>query len=231
MSKTSIVLLNAFPDKKIKSFGNKCLLKINHKFHVIDYHIQTFKKIFKDPQIIVVGGFDGKRLNKYISQNFKNKDNIVYTEHDVTHQNNVGASIVKGLEIASSKNVFIINSSFLLRKKISQFIDTSSSFVGTINTSASAIGYIKENDTIINCYYGLPNEILDILYVTKNDIQKLYDIVSQNDIEKYYLFELINLCIQYGIKFKPVVIPKGSLYSIDSCAKIKNLNKLSSKYA
>lgn len=230
MTKTSILLLNAFPDKKIKSFGNKCLLKINNKLHVIDYHVRMFKKIFKDPQIIVVGGFDGKRLNKYIAQQFKTKDQVHYIEHDITQQNNTGASIARGLELCVGKNIFIINSSFLLRNKVLSLIDKNNSFVVAQNSKDGCVGYIENNNRIVNCYYGLPNEILDILYICKNDAGILHNLISQNNIDKYYLFELINLCIQDGIDIRPVMIPKGSLYTIDSCSKIKNLNKLSIKY-
>jgi hypothetical protein len=123
-----------------------------------------------------------------------------------------------------------MNSSLLLTKKISSLIRSNESFITTRKTDSGNIGFISDNNKIIHCYYGLPNEIIDILYISKKDTNKFNQIISDSIIKKLYLFEIINLCIQNDIAIHSVNIPNGSIYHIDSCTKIKNLQKFTKKY-
>ena len=201
----SIVILNALPDKKIKSLGNKCLIKINKKYYIIEYIIKFLNKTFDDPEIIIVGGFDSKRLKKYIENNFTNQ-NIKYVEHDVGVGTNIGTSINCGMSLVSNKNCWIINSCFLFNKKISSLVtkNLKHSFVITTKERGK-IGYTIDNGYLLNCYYDLPNTILDTLYISKNNFDIFYQI-SQSEIHKLYFFEIINMCIEQNIKLIPLNI-------------------------
>ena len=45
---TTLILLNAFPDKKIKSLGNRLLIDISKEYKIIDYQINLFLQIYKN---------------------------------------------------------------------------------------------------------------------------------------------------------------------------------------
>ena len=67
MKKQSVILLNALPDKKAKSIGNRCMVSIKNNMNILDYHIHSIKNIFKNPEIIIIDGFDTKKIKKYSS--------------------------------------------------------------------------------------------------------------------------------------------------------------------
>ncbi len=222
----SIILLNALPDKKIKSLGNKYLIKINKSHNIIDYQIKFLKSIFHNPQIIVVGGFESKRLKKYIDNNLIKKHNIVCVNHDIDDNTNVGTSIQIGVQQVRAGNVWILNSNVLLASKLSNTVqkNLTRSFVLT-HKSKSNIGYISQNNKLINCYYDLPCSILDSVFIHQNDFDKFKNVCSST-IEQLYFFEVLNLCSEANIKLSTVDVPSKYVYSVDS---ITNIEKIKNK--
>lgn len=222
----SIILLNAFADKKIKSLGNKYLIKINKSYHIIDYQIQFLQSIFNNPQIIIVGGFDSKRLKKYIDNNLNEKCGISYIDHDIEEITNIGTSIRKGMDIVRNDNVWVLNANILLGLQLRDTINKnlSHSFVLT-HKAKSSIGFISdETNKLVNCYYDLPYSILDSVFIHKKDFIKFTNICSTS-IEQLYFFEVLNLCSNANITLRTVEIPSKYIYSIDSIANIEKIKK------
>lgn len=221
---TSIILLNAFPDKKIKSLGNKYLLKINNQY-LIDYKIQLLKKLYHNPEIILVGGFDSKKLQKHINKNY---ENIKYVSHNFDTKYNIGKSIIHGIAESTGESCLLLNSSVVLSSEIKNKINNDSSwvFVYKTNQRSSNIGCITNNNLIINCYYGLNNELYDILYINNTDMIKFKKLINSNNIEKLFLFEIINLCIENKINIRSNFVNKKAIHTIDSGLQIKNLNNV-----
>lgn len=211
------VILNALPDKKIKYLGNKCLLNTNKNNLVIDSHIKTIRKLFKSTDISIIGGFDSKKLKKYIGLNLKYKD-IKYIEHDITNYSNIGQSIK--VAVSNMKNdtgCFLLNSNILLSPSIKIKIEknTDKSFILTQNHGD--IGYITSDDNYItHCYYGLPNGILDALFISKQDLQAAKKVILNTNIDRLYLFEVVNLLIENKINIIPVSTYKKHIEYIDS---------------
>lgn len=225
MNKVSVILLNALPDKKIKSLGNKCLIDINKSSNILDYHIRITNKIFKNPEIIVVGGYESKKLKKYIDNNYTG---IKYIDHEIDGTTNIGTSIVNGLKLMSGQDCFIWNTSFILKDDIvallkkelaSSFILTSSSNFGT--------GCTLLDNNIIHCYYDLDNHHpLDVMFLQKKDLDSFYKLCD-NRVCKLFFFEIINMCIQHNITIKSVKIPKTSFLFLDS---LNTIHKMKSKH-
>ena len=69
MTKTSIIIIHSLPDKKIKSLGNKALINIGTE-NVIDYQIGFCNKLAKNNEIIVIGAFESKKLQKYLNKKY-----------------------------------------------------------------------------------------------------------------------------------------------------------------
>lgn len=219
----SIVLLNALPDKKIKSIGNKCLIPVGNKINLLDYHIATINKIYKNPEIVIVCGFDTKKIKKYIQDKYKN---IKYIDHEITEHTNVGQSLLCALNVISNKNCLIINASNILHKKAIDQINKNKneSFALTKKTTGD-IGYISDTSKIVNCYYGLPHSVCEVLYINENDFHK-FSTLKQYNISKMYMFEIINYCISLDIKIKPIVVADSAITSLENLQNIKKLTKL-----
>lgn len=220
----SIILLNALPDKKIKSLGNKYLIKINRNINIVDHQIKTLRNIFSNPEIIIIGGFDSKRLQKYLNSENKYKD-IKYIEHDIDSRTNVGRSIQCATPLATTKNLWIINANILLNNTIVQIAhkNLSKSFVIT-SKMKGGVGYISDsNGTLTNCYYDLPNYILDTVFIHKADY-KNFDQIVRSNIDQLYFFEVLNLCSQANIQLSALDINPKFVNTIDGTNSIKRIN-------
>lgn len=223
----SVILLNALPDKKIKSLGNKCLIKISKNYNILDYQIKIINKIFNNPEIIIVGGFDTKKLKKYIDNNYISK-NIKYIDHNIDNLTNIGTSVKNAISHVSNNNYFIINSSILFHKDIISTIkkNKSKSFI-MVSKNKNSIGCtIDLNNKLINCYYDLPNYLIDVLHVSHSDRDSFLTLCQKN-IDKLYFFEIINLCIDNNIQIDVLNIPQKNILTIDSVQSIEKIkNKL-----
>lgn len=226
----SVILLNAFPDKKIKSIGNKALIKISKDSLLIDYHIKFFNKIFDKPQIIIVGGFESKKLEKYISSKFSTS-NIVYIEHDISETLNIGKSISEAIKHVNHNNILVANCGTLINMSVSSILSsTRNSYIVSSNDDQSKIGCILDNEYIINCFYDLPNTIHDFLYLDEKGSFILKEITADNNIDKLYLFEIINMCVHSGCQIGLLDINKKHISVLDNIKKIKSIQRKINKY-
>lgn len=231
-SRVSIILLTAFPDKKIKSVGNKALLKLNKDTTVIEYQISCLNKIFKNPQIIIIGGFDGKRLHKYI--NSKKISNVVYVEHDLESTSNIGESILYGISKISNDRILIYNSNIILNKETVLKLKniTDSSYILYTKKCIGDFGCTIQNNKLINCFFDMDNKIYDYLYLDKQDTEIFKSLINKtHNIKKYYLFEIINMCVDNNINILPIHIPQKHIHILDNINAINSIQKYINKYA
>lgn len=214
MSKIHSVILNALPDKKIKSLGNKCLLKVSKNKNLISHNLDIINHISDIVDIIC--GFEYKKFRKYIESNFIiEKINLIY--HDIDESTNIGKSIRIACQDIKNTSILFINSSIILQKNILKKLNFDSSFAVVRTKDSSDIGCIIHNNTVVNCFYGLPNKVYDILYIHDRDLDifKNY-IINTKNFDKLYMFEIINLCINYGIQIKGIDIHPIQIHSIES---------------
>lgn len=220
--KNYVIILDSLPDKKIKSIGNRCLIKIRKNHTVLDYHIQTAKKIFnKNLQIIVVGGFESKKLKKYLYSKY---NNIIYIEYTVSDYTNIGSILALAFKNIEEGNCLIWNTNHILHNnainKIQSSLLNNQSFI-IYSRSKGDIGLIIGNNSVINCYYGLPYNLYDIIYINNKDISRLLTY----DMNKLYLFEIINRCIDDDIAISPVLINSKYITIINSTNNIEKVKK------
>lgn len=220
----SVILLNGLPDKKIKSIGNRCLIQITKNKNILDYHIKTIHKIFKNPQIILTCcAFDSKKLKKYVENKYPN---IIYIDHDVDDFTNIGTGLGLALQKAAiQNNCLIMNTNNILNKLAIQKIkdNINNSFI-LYEQQRGAVGLLHEENRLINCYYDLPNTLYDLLYINC----KQFEAVPRDlDISKLYLFEIINSYLEKGLNFMPVKINKSSITVINSIKTIEKVKRQS----
>lgn len=221
----SIIILDSIPDKKIKSIGNRCLIPIRKNTNILDYHIQSAKKILKNAKIIVICGFESKKVKKYISLNNK-YNNIKYIEYDINELSNFGQALQLGLSTAKNTNCLIWNTNHVLHKyainTIQSKIISQKSFIA-YNRKKGDIGLlIDKNNIATNCYYDLPNTLYDIMYLTHQDLSTITDNL---DISKLYLFEVLNYYIGSGISLDTLYINSKHITLINNIPNIQKVQK------
>jgi hypothetical protein len=224
-NKYSVIILNALPDKKIKSLGNKGLITLDNAYYLIDYQIRFARVLFNNPEIIVVAGFDSKRLKKYID-NHKDYQSIKYIDHIIDNTTNIGTSLRYGMGLVTHNNCFIINSSFVFSTKIKSVVSKHFNDSGVLVTKTNGhIGYTIDNEYLLNCYYDLPHNLLDGMFIHNKDLE-IFKNICLNKIDNLYLFEIINRSIESKIRFKPINITNKDVYTVDS---IQNIEKMRNK--
>jgi bifunctional N-acetylglucosamine-1-phosphate-uridyltransferase/glucosamine-1-phosphate-acetyltransferase GlmU-like protein len=223
----SIIVLAAFPDKKIKSLGNKSLLKVSKNTTLLEHQISALCEIYKKPQIIVVGGFEGKRLNKLISSSSHTKG-VEYIEHAMLPTFNIGKSVNDGIKIATSNNILIYNSSLVLKRKAFSKIlnNKKQSYVLCTKDTKGDIGCIDDNNSLINCFFDIGHKVYDFLYLSEKDGLVLKNMCKSGMVkDNLYLFEIINLCIGQNMSISTLDVNEKEVKIIDSMDSITSLQK------
>jgi hypothetical protein len=226
----SILLLNALPDKKIKSIGNKGLIKLYKNINLIDYQINLFQKIFKNPEIIIVGGFESKKLQKYLKSKPCYSD-IKYIDHNVTDISNIGESIEVGLKLVTNNKILIHNCSILLDNDILSLIKKNKRSFVLSQKDKGKIGCINNNGYILNCFYDLSDRIYESAFFDSNELMILKNNCNNKNINfhKLYFFEILNLCIHDGGLFQLLYGNKNIYFEIENLHSIKSLQRLFKK--
>jgi bifunctional N-acetylglucosamine-1-phosphate-uridyltransferase/glucosamine-1-phosphate-acetyltransferase GlmU-like protein len=229
MKKTSIILIHSLPDKKIKSLGNKALIQLNG-CNLLDYQIGFIKKLFSNSEIIVVGGFDSKKLGKYIHKKYTN---IKYVSHEITDNTNIGFSVQKAIMQITGDNILIINGNLFIDKISINDIKKHKkyNFILSSKQSKSNIGLIVNTKLVEHCFFDLPKPFYDFVYIHNSYMDTFCDIIKNNDFEKYYLFEIINECINKDIYFYAADIDSRNINIIDNNETINKIIRKQKKYA
>lgn len=223
----SIIIPTAFPDKKIKSIGNKSLIRVFKDKTLLEHQICLLKKIYKNPEIIVVGGFEGKKISKLLKTS-KNTSGVFYVEHEALSTFNISKSIKEGIRIASNNNILIYNSSIVLHNKSTSTLKNNKrSFLLCSNESKGSIGYIERDNLIVNCFFDIGNnKTYDLLYLSGKDGLVLKELCLSDSIkDNLYLFEIVNLCISNHIRIAPVNIKDKEIKIIDNLSSIHQIQK------
>lgn len=220
----TVILLNGLPDKKIKSIGNRCLIQIKQNKNILDYHVRVVNKLFKTPQIILTcTTLDSKKLKKYVESKYPH---IIYIDHELNNFTNIGSGLELALQKAQPKNnCLILNTNHLLNisaiQKIKNNIDNPFVFY---SKNRGSVGIVHDKNKLINCYYDLPNNLYDLLYINNKNFEKIN---KKLNISKLYLFEIINCYIENGLDIKPISINKNAINIINNMQNIEKVKKQS----
>lgn len=228
-NKNTVIIINIFPDKKMKSLGNKGLIKLSNESLLIDHHINYFNNIFNKPDIYILGNFEFNKLDKHVTK-YHNVHHIFCDTNDETNIGGIIAPILS--QIPTGSNVFITQSSILYFTKDKNNLNKNYSYViGSSNNVCSGIGCIVNDNKVINCCYDLPNQIYDALFLCHKDIVFINHILSQTkNIHKFFLFEILNTILDHSLLFKLNTLDSKNIAVLDSGSKIPDIQKKVIKY-
>jgi len=227
---TTLILLNAFPDKKIKSLGNRLLIDISKEYKIIDYQINLFLQTYKNINIVIVGSFETKKLKKYIDKRPYSK-HIKFIDHEITPQANIGLSILSAIGHMTSDRVILYSSNLLLdRNTLQRLNKCNSSFVVSIKDTVGHVGCSSYDNYILHCFYGIGDKIYDMVSLNKDGIDIVKKcLISYPNIEKLYLFEILNLCLTHDAKILMLHVNHKSIRSIESSDNLDSIKRFLNK--
>lgn len=199
----NIILLNAGPGYRVKSYGPKCLLKLANKEAVIERQLRIITDKYEKANIYSSIGFDAHKIKKY--KPIK-KYNIVYNENeDFINTNNLYSLKKILIENDIKGPCFVMYGDIVFGEKTFPSIPKCNTVFTSQNTDIEKIGVSSNNSIVSHMMWDIENTWSELVYFDKDFI----DIIKNYDCQKFeFLFELINNKINEGVEFK--VAPFGS---------------------
>lgn len=189
MTKVSYVIIACYPDKGMKSYGSKSLLEFSKK-KLLEYQIECIKSTYNN-EIIVISDFETSKLQKYFGDQAKiislaNK-NPIYT----------------GCSISNNDHVVFIDYGCLFKKNILKHLSKDALVITNNNKNIKLdVGCIAEKNEITHMFLDLPeHKFCNIFSITP----EYRNLILQTDGFDYFnllSFEIINMLINLGAKFK-----------------------------
>jgi bifunctional N-acetylglucosamine-1-phosphate-uridyltransferase/glucosamine-1-phosphate-acetyltransferase GlmU-like protein len=199
--------------KGMKSIGSKSLLKIKN-IPILEHQINEILNINGDIRLNIATGFDHDRISKHISSKYSD---IRFIYNELYSTTNQMKALALYLENSACDNLLIINSGILLKNKEIQFSTLSG------NSKIYLLNKPRTNFNI-GCsvggpteylFYDLPNIWSECVYLNKETIRSLKEIIQTKNIDQFYLFEIINTLILQNIHFEKVIIDKKNIFKIN----------------
>jgi hypothetical protein len=211
--------------KGMKSFGPKSLVPLRNGT-LIEYQIELIRSIYKNNNIYLLTGFESEKIKKTIalSKNI-NKKNIHILE-DKNYETHGQISSV--FEYLNNKNS---NSGAIF---INNGIITKFNFQKSIELNNNSIFYIRGKKINFNIgsnninsteylFYDLPFLWSECIYLNKETLNLVRDIILPHELKTLFFFELINKLLDQSILFQNIIIPKCQITKVNNIKDIKKL--------
>jgi len=202
---TNAILLVSDITKGMKSIGSKALLNLSKNITIIDHQIQYLKKYYYPINIYICTGFEHDKIIKKTSK-YKN---IFYIYSKSYETDNQCHSLIQCLQSHNLDNAIVVTNGVVLLDKIP--INANESSLVITNKKCKTHFDIGTTDLLDSRYlfYDLPNKWMEYVFLNKESIEKILTISQTKECGKLFLFELINLLMDDGIKIDPIIINKN----------------------
>ena len=219
----SFILISSLPTKGMKSIGNVSLLAANKKQTIIEKHISNIISVFPTAEIIVVGGFENKKMERILSKYKK----VKFTHHEIYSHSNETQSLKQGLKFCTNTKCVVFNTNCIAGKvfwsKIKYRIKKSVVVLNSSKRFNSNLGATLNDDQVNYIFFGLPHKIANVYILQKDHIEYFLQEWSDSWQSKY-LFEIINILS----KHKPFYYQEIN-NSISLISNIKDYNQIKKK--
>ena len=206
--KLSIIIPCAGLGYRMKTYGAKCLIKINDET-IIDRQVRLFKRYFSEYEIILTTGFQDQRVRKNIPSQVKTVYNPYYADTNVLH------SIDLALQQVTTDKVIIIYGDLVFNGPILKFDRSLSSIIVNDYMKDKEVGCIFNESNLEQVFYNLSNKWAQILYLTGKELEMFKQVASNPENHIKFGFEAINEVVDSGGQFRVQIPQRAKVYDID----------------
>jgi len=206
-SKYSIIIPAAGLGNRAKSLGVKSLIKLEHKTTIIDRQLQLIRQHFHDCEIILVTGFQAKKVMD------RTPNDIIKVENERYDETGVVRSIGMGLRAATTDNVIIIYGDVVFDAKILNQEFLESTLITCSSMSENEVGLTADKYAEYMCY-GLEDKWAQIVYLTGKELHLFQQMTWDENYHNLFGFEIINDIIKNNGQFH-VVHSSGYANDVD----------------
>ena len=189
----TIIILAANIGYGMKSYGPKTLFNINDKETLLEYQINLLQTTFVNSDIILVVGFMADRIIRKCPPGIRIIENQLYETTNEVEQ------IRLALNCTLTDNVLIIKDDIIFNQETLNSITRNKAcliYDSKNQIDEDNIGLTVVNDQATIFAYGASNRWCHIIYLTQKEIKILKSICSKRNIEKLYLFEVLNILLE-----------------------------------
>ena len=220
----SVIIPAAGMGRRMKSYGPKPLIKIGNST-IIKNQVSLLKSYIPNSNIILVCGFRAEKLMN------ETPSHILKVENELYEQTNVVRSIAMGLRISGDcSKVMVVYGDLVFNSETLRSISfKESSIIVTDSTmGVDEVGCIidESDQTLTNLMYDLPEKWGQISVFVNKELELLKQLCWDEKNNTKFGFEIINLILEKGGKFKCVQNSKIKIVDIDSSKDIPRAKEI-----
>jgi len=216
----SVIILGSLPGYRMKSYGNKSLLKLPDGNSVLEKMVENILLKFKNAEIILTIGFQADKVIK------SSLSGIRLVENQLYEQTNIMEEVRLGINNALHENILLINGGLVFNEHVLENINKSDSSViidssGQMSSDDVGVTIVKNRATIFS--YDLPTKWCHIVYITGKEYKLFRQYSNNRDKSKCFLFEGLNYVLDRGGKLNAMESDKTVITKIDTAKDLEDL--------
>ena len=193
----SFILISSYPMANTKKLG--CPLSNDYYGEeVLDLHLDIIQSICKNPNILVVGGFDIKRILKH-----ERRNEFQIIENSLHEFTNSSEDLRLGVNASTRTSVVVLDSTFLPSVESYKLLlkDITKSKILYSLRKSDCVGINLNQDGIINFFgYGCENKIKGAYYLNLNDFDRIRKKCTGSSFNKNkFDYEILEEFKIYGV--------------------------------
>lgn len=193
-TKTTFIILCSQKSNK-RGYSNIPLLKLNDGNYLIDKQISVITSLYKDPEIIIISGFEHEKLVSHVRD--KDYKNVRIFNNQNYKMTGALECWILGLNVSLCQDTYIIHGDRIFDESFLTNTRETHTFVHDINKNNYNLGILLEEDKLINISYGLPNTWSEIFFISKEDFSLSRNLINEHRKRKIYnLDTFINILSQ-----------------------------------
>jgi len=215
-----VIILAEEMGYRMKSYGPKCLIETKTGTILSD-QIKTIQKVFHDPDIVLLTGFQADKIVKKSPKGIRIVENQLYQD----------TNSVEGLRLCfnnmSNNSILIISGDLIFNEHALNSIANEGSCViidSKNRISNDEIGVSTNNDRILNFAYGLDSIWCGIVFLQGKELQMAKNFCTR-DNSKMCSFEMLNYVINSGGKIRHIEPQNLNIAKISSVKDFHILRK------
>lgn len=191
--KLSIIIITGSYYPKLKVKGPKALLEVSERYTLLNYQIDTLKKLYPESEIIVVVGYNSDLLIK----NKHPQSRIV--ENQLFETTGEIESLRLGINNICRENLLVVMDDVFFEKNAVSGMTKCTSVLLDYNSNKSDndIGVEIVNNKIISFNYDSPHKWMGLAYIDKSDLKFVKDFCIRNN-GNMFVFEAIENIVKVG---------------------------------
>lgn len=225
MKKLACFIFSYEITRGMKSIGPKGLLKSKKSKELINYQIDSMKDSCID--IYTILGFGIDKIKKKIEH--QNVSIINNTLYESANHGYAFELILDNYDPNKYDGCIIMGSGILCHSDIkTNILNESKSkpriyYCNNGNTSSFPIGFTIINSVVQHMFFNLAeNTWNEVMYLDNNSLEHYKNLYEKN-MRNMFLFEIINKCIDSGVRHYPIKLKNNKIIKISN---IKDANKI-----